>query len=161
MAKNEGVAHFPDIVREAVTRKYNTFCSDGARSVTCLNGFWGYYQPIRNAQYMLGEILDNDLYNFPSTLGGDIYIREAPLVMKNPSIGGQGGDLPSEWVTIKKSANPTTYGKLVNSLSVGVGDAQVMYYRKDESAGELFLVLTINQNKSQCGGEKCNMTNLP
>ncbi|WP_320447927.1 RHS repeat-associated core domain-containing protein [Candidatus Roseilinea sp. NK_OTU-006] len=159
MYKTRGQWSMPSAAMEAMTRKWNQFCSDGAWSASCYNGFWGYYQPIRDAatsRDKLQNILDANLYN--SKLYGDVFIRLAGDVINNPALGGQRADRPSEWVTLFKS-NGDTYNRALQ-LTMGPASTQAFYIYNYPSGNPppIFLILSPDQQKNLCGGSRCNLT---
>jgi RHS repeat-associated protein len=141
-------------VREAITRRYNEYCSAGPWSAGCFDGFWGYYEPLVNGS-RLDEIQGINLYDFTydQNYYGNVYMRTAAIVATNFSIGGidTHPNCPTHWVTLSESSNRITYS-LVQSM---IDDHTYPFFSFGEGPGELFIVLSTNLAIQICGSTHC------
>ncbi|MCA9977653.1 MAG: hypothetical protein KC413_17965, partial [Anaerolineales bacterium] len=149
--------HMLTTVLNAITYKYNQYCSAGAGTASCLRGFWSYYQPMQN------------LWNSSLLQGGDnggikwffndysknlAYVSEARQVIGRPELGGEANNKPSGWASVGSVTNQTTYGLLENA-TVGSLQNQVFYKAKPypyDGQMWLFVVLSVDQQNYHCGG---------
>lgn len=92
----------PEEAIEAATRLFNEHCSGGAWTNSCFNGFWNYFEPIRNAQGNFEKIIHPGLN--PMTYADGYFWDLAGQVIGSPEVGGDswrctigvGHDIPWE-----------------------------------------------------------------
>ena len=158
-----------DII-EAMTRRYHEYCSGGAWSASCFNGFWGYMQAFHSGgdiDALLNWVISPDEAHVNNW---DIAIQIA-YAIRHPNEVNDFGITASmnecyghrcDWVTISDPAN--------GSLS----DENSLFHHIDElfrgshhgwliypEGADYFLVLTVSQVQSLCpGGGNCNLTGV-
>ena len=101
---NQSQDGHPDDAIEAVTRKYNEFCSGGSWTAECFNGFWAYIHPITDVLVnpsMLNNLANNPRYYDSEELAK--YESLASEVLHNPELGGYMKDRPSDWANASVS----------------------------------------------------------
>jgi hypothetical protein len=135
---------------EAMTRKYNQYCSGGAGTAMCIRAFWAYWQPMINL-FNSPSLQKNIRGLFVSEQRTD-FMNAAIRVLNNPNLGGQDGHLPSGWATINSEDNPETFAKVI-ALTVGTQSDQVYY--KSRNGIYFFIILSPDQQSFVCGG-KCD-----
>jgi hypothetical protein len=161
------------VVRQAVTRLFWSFCNSADPwSTQCLNGFWGYAEPIRDAKRYINE--------YKGYSGGpnkwEIYKYAMGVLNPEDSIWKHGlvNNKPGGWATVNNIQHTKTYTTL-SSAVVDENDPKGVSYRDDytssvyvwgypneECQGDpiwltkqatfQFVVLTPQQQSYHCGG---------
>ena len=102
-----GVWKFPTPVVEAATRKWNTYCSEGAWSTNCFNGFWGYYQAWME--------IDRHVENLNNQEFSNLYYDTAERIISSPEVGVQTWTSPTGWVALHSTRQPEIYKKALST----------------------------------------------
>ncbi|MFT3890489.1 MAG: RHS repeat-associated core domain-containing protein [Anaerolineales bacterium] len=92
----------PKDAKTAVTVKWQQYCSGGWSSSSCFNGFWGYFQPTRQAPtsaFVRNALLGYNIHD-PSRYGGGVYIREANSILSSPRIP-MTNNTKTDWAAVK------------------------------------------------------------
>lgn len=143
LAIDEGEYITDPAIREAAARRYNEFCSDGSWSAKCINSYWGYYQPIRNASKdpsPLNGVIDETREDKKKVRSMYSFSNE---VINHDIVGYSGYDpnRPFGW------GNVYSYYDPVHTA-----------YQHDSVGYLYFVVLTPNQQLYYCDGKWCNLS---
>jgi hypothetical protein len=143
--------HLPKIVNTAAAVKFQQYCISGWNTASCLNSFWGYYQPImtvQNSPDLQIKFCTNDLSNLGGY--GDVYMREAGNVLSSPPIPVT-QNTPIGWADVPAGSS------VAQALNVGVAYSH-------PSNNNIFFVVTAPQQAAICKklGYKpnCNLSNI-
>lgn len=101
----------PDSLPEATimvaVNRFNAFCTGGAWSAECFNGFWAYSHPItdldkdqpdRDQARYNGRYFDKEFMEYLETTANQMLLHEI-----------QGDASPFHWVTVSQAENVTAY----------------------------------------------------
>lgn len=157
----EGNWHILPELLEAITRKYNQFCSGGPWTAECFNGFWSYSHPLTNVVSPHASIRAAAIKNirtnsrYTTHLAG---LRQiARQIMNNKSLGGHRDDRPSDWVNYfgsdpKSLLIMTTLWNNMRQYGTGNSENQMVFYAEPTPGGPdspipptIFIVYTRSQ----------------
>ncbi|MEW5985320.1 MAG: RHS repeat-associated core domain-containing protein [Chloroflexota bacterium] len=145
------------LVEEAITRRWNEYCSGGGWSASCVNNFWAYYSPMHNLY--ASSTLQSAFTDVTTWVG---YVDDAYRVAHTPGLGGWQADRPWGWATFTNLANPQTFDRFKDGgLTQGGGSDQAYSASQyiENGVYKLFLVLSPDQQATLCGGNNC--TGMP
>jgi RHS repeat-associated protein len=158
---------------EALARRYRTYCSDGAYSASCFNGFWGYMQALRTTKSNgpdLNKFNQWILSPNGAYLSGWQTIKGIAEAIQNPNKANGYGINSSmntcdgsrcDWVLITAGNSIYPFAKdqyqiMLEQIRNGYNPTWLIWYFPSSGYD---LLLTVDQVKELCGGSRCNLAN--